>query len=84
MGPHLLESRVHEGSFRQVVAGHPSITRFAVAAAIAQAVDLLEAHGVCVILWSDNKISTRSQSLDRAFNLAGFVDRVLEVGCHCR
>jgi hypothetical protein len=80
--PHLSDACIYQGSFREVITRHASHAGFAVAAAISEAVDLLEMHGVCMLLRRDDEVCAARERFDGAFNPTGFVDGVLEVRGH--
>ncbi len=77
MDPHVLDRTIDKRRFWQVVAGHLTSTSFAIADAVALAVEGLEAHRVAVILRRYNKVSPAAQVLNRHLDLRRLVDRVL-------
>jgi hypothetical protein len=77
-----LNAGVYERSFRQVIAGHASNTGFAVATPITQAIDDLKVNRIAVALRSLDRVDAAADYSDSALDAAGFVDCVLQVGCH--
>jgi hypothetical protein len=77
--PHLPDACIYQGSFREVITRYASHAGFAVAAAVAKTINLLETHDVGMLLRSGDEVCAAREHFDCAFNPAGFVDGVLEV-----